>query len=224
MKKKLVFILTVVFLSVSCSRLDIAVNLANSYIVHKTDDYFDLTKEQSKRLKESLAKDINQVKKTIFPQLAAEMLKIADTVSFQKTFDSTFVSATYQRIENLFMEGVRIFTPTAVALAGDLSPNQITLFQKEVDEKLNDLKKDSEKKSFDKMKKQFDSWFGSMTSNQKDDLKKFVEKNPGPTKLSVYNRQTLAHNFVRAFPDKNARKKYVEKILWFSMLRTQNLN
>lgn len=211
--KKILLLLFVLLLSfTSCSRLDIAVNLANSYITNKTDDYFDLTRDQKDWLKTALDRNISKVKKTILPQLAAEMNKAATIISAQPSFDANAVYLTYQRVENLLFQGLRLFATDAGAFSEKLTPEQITTFQNEFDKKLKELKDDPGKKSYDKMKKQFDTWMGSLTSEQKKKLKTFVAENPPPVAESIYNRQNLAHNFIRAYPDKTARKKYVEKL------------
>lgn len=212
MKKILLFFFIVFCVVTSCSRLDLAVNLANTYVANKADDFFDLTGEQSKWLKQSLSRDIEKVKKTIFPQLAAEMFKISQSINTQKSFDTNSVLNSYRRLESLFFDGLRMFSPSAVAFADKLSPAQVDYFQKESDKKFSEMKEDPNKKSYNKIKKQFDSWAGGMNSNQKKELKIFVDKNPPPIKESVYNRQSLVHEFVRSYPDKVARKKFVENL------------
>ncbi len=212
MKKLCLFILILICIVTSCSRLDLAVNLANSYVANKADDFFDLTSEQSSWLKQALAKDIQKVKKSIFPQLAAEMHKISQTISTQKSFDSVMVLTSYRRLEGLFFDGLRLFANSASTFVDKLSPAQINYFQKESDKKFSEMKEDAEKKSYNKMKKQFDSWAGGLNSSQKKELKTFVDKNPPPIKDVVYNRQHLVHEFVRSYPDKAARKIYVQKL------------
>jgi len=211
--KKILLVCFIILCSVfSCSRLDLAVNLANSYITNKADDFFDLTGDQSRWLKEALAQDIMRVRKIIFPQLATEMLRIADLLSHQKKFDYNSVLSSYDRLEGLYYDGLKIFSPTAVAFVDKLRPAQLEYFQKQADKKFSEMKEDPEKKSYNKIKKHFDSWMGGMTSAQKKELKIFIEKNPPPIKDVVYNRQYLVHEFIRAYPDKVARRSFVEGI------------
>ena len=212
MKKIVLFFFIVFCVVTSCSRLDLAVNLANTYVANKVDDFFDLTGEQSKWLKQALVRDIDKVKKTIFPQLAAEMFKISQTINTQKSFDTGSVLNSYNRLEGLFYDGLRVFSSSAVAFVDKLSPAQVDYFQKEADKKFSEMKEDPNKKSYNKIKKQFDSWAGGMDSKQKKELKVFVDRNPPPIKESIYNRQSLVHEFVRSYPDKVARRKYVEKL------------
>lgn len=209
MKKLVALIMLILCITLSCSRLDLAVNLANSYIANKTDDFFDLTNEQSKWLKKALVRDITKVKKIIFPQLASEMFNAAETLSSHKTFDSRDVLTSYKRLEALFYDGLRFFSTTAMELADKIMPVQLDYFQKQSDKKLSEMKHDAEKKSYNKIKKHFDSWMGGMTSGQKKELKAFIDINPPPVKEVVYNRQTLIHKFVRAYPDKVARRSFV---------------
>jgi ABC-type transporter MlaC component len=182
MKKIVALIILILCITLSCSRLDLAVNLANSYITNKTDDFFDLTSEQSKWLKQALAKDITKVKKTIFPQLATEMFNAAETLSSHKTFDSTVVLTCYKRLEALYYDGLKLFSATAMDMADKIMPAQIEYFQKQSDKKLSEMKEDPEKKSYNKIKKHFDSWMGGMTSGQKKELISFIEIYPPPVK------------------------------------------
>ncbi len=212
MKKISVLILIILFTSVSCSRLDLAVSLANSYMTKKADDFFDLTWDQKNWLKDALAKDISVIRKTIFPALASEMLKNAELINHQKTFDTSTVLSSFSRLEAIYYEGLKILTPTAKTLVDKLTSTQVEYFQKQTEKKFLEMKDDSDKKSYKKMKKNFDSWMGGLTSSQKDELKSFVEKNPSPVKEIVLHRQHLVQEFVRTYPDSMGRKKFLEDI------------
>lgn len=212
MKKTNTLIFFLLLFTFACSRLDLAVKLANSYITNKADNFFDLTWDQNRWLKEALAKDINKIKKTVFPQLAVEMLKVADLLSNQKNFDSNIVMMSYSRLEGLYYDGLRILSPTATAFVDKLRPAQIEYFQKEVDKKFLEMKEDPKKKSYNKIKKHFDSWMGGMTSMQKQELKKFIENNPPPVNEIVYGRQQLVHEFIRAYPDSAVRRLFIEEL------------
>lgn len=143
--------------------------------------------------------------------MAAELLKAADIINDTRNLDVPTVTLYYERVRNLFYEGLHLFSPNAVVFAGRLEPVQINSFQKEFDKKMRDLKQeDSEIQSFKKMRKHFESWMGSLNSSQKKDLEKFVENNPSNINEKIYNRQYLAHEFVRSYPDKNARAVFVD--------------
>lgn len=211
--KKLLLFLTIFLCFSACSRIDLAVYFADTYVQSKANTYFDLNSDQSKWLKGALKSDIEKVKKTIFPQLAAELLKAADTVSAQRVLETATVQLSYERVRNLFYEGLRLFAPEAVIFSRKLEASQVSVFQSEFDKKMRDIKEDeSSKKSYKRMKKHFDSWLGSMTSAQKKELEEHVQKNPPLINEKVYNRQLLAHEFVRVFPDLSARGKFVENL------------
>ena len=212
MKKLSALILIILLTSLSCSRLDLAVNLANSYITKKTDDFFDLTWDQKSWLKEALAKDISIIKKTIFPILASEMLKAAETLSSQKTFDTATVLSRYNRLEEIYYEGLKLLIPTAKILVTKLASTQIEYFQKQADKKFIEMKDDSDKKSYKKMKKNFDSWMGGLTSGQKDELKVFLQKNPSPVKEIIIHRQHLVDEFIKVYPDSFGRAAFLEGV------------
>ncbi|MBC7428525.1 MAG: hypothetical protein H7336_07940 [Bacteriovorax sp.] len=203
----------VFFLLNSCSRLDIAVQFASTYVVSKADDYFDLTSEQRKQLKENFNKDFRKVQQRIFPQVADELMKGADIIETKRPVDMASITISYERMKNLFYDGLSLFSASALILGDQLAPKQIVYFQKEFDKKMLDLKDDENvKTSIKKMKKQFDSWMGTMTSAQKIEMEKFGAANPPDATEKIFNRQLLAHEFVSAYPDKISRKKFIEKI------------
>jgi hypothetical protein len=208
--RKIVFPLFIlIILASSCSRLDIAVELASTYIVKKGNDYFDLTSSQSKWLRARFNTDFNKVKKTIFPQIAAELLKNADMISVQKNFHEVMVDSAFVRVKNLFYEGLRVFTVSAVAFSDQLTPAQVSYFQKEFDKKNADLKEDSsQKNSYKKMKKNFDSWLGSMTSDQKTALEKFTTTYPDPINEKIEHRKNLSNEFGRTYSNPALRKTF----------------
>lgn len=210
--KKMFIILSFIIISINaCSRIDLAVYFADTYVENKADDYFDLTRDQSKWLKSSLKSDIAKIKKTIFPQLAAELLRAADAIESQRVFETSTVQLSFDRAKNLFYDGLRTFSPEAILFADQLAPSQINVFQKEFDKKMRDLKEDdNEIETFKKMRKHFESWMGNLNSEQKKELEKFVKNTSSSINEKIYNRQVLAHEFVRVYPDRGARAKFVE--------------
>ncbi len=206
-------VLLICFFFHSCSRLDIAVQFANTYVANKADDYFDLTREQTKWLRANFEKDFLQVQKLIFPQIASEMMNASEIISSRRPIDAATVMISYERIKNLFYDGMRMFTTNTIIFTDKLQPNQIVYFQKEFDKKMRDLKDDeSAKDSYKKMKKHFDTWMGNMTSAQKDELEKFSKAYPPVTSEKIYNRQLLAHEFISAYPVKENRRRFITKL------------
>ncbi|MBY0413471.1 MAG: hypothetical protein K2Q18_04870, partial [Bdellovibrionales bacterium] len=212
MKSKIFSVLVLFIGLVGCSRLDLAANLANSYIVNKTDDFFDLNRDQKKIMREALEDDLAKIKKSILPQLASELHRNAEIISSTKKIDKNDVLLSYQRIENIFYQSIRIFSADAVTLADKLSQEQINYFQEESQKKLEELKEKPGKKSFDRMKKHFDSWLGTMTASQKSELKNFIATNPPSIAETIHFREVMVQDFVKVYPDKEARRKYVENI------------
>jgi hypothetical protein len=211
--KKIFLSLFFVTLFSSCSRLDIAVGLASTYIVKKSNDYFDLTISQSKWVRSHFNTDFAKVKKLIFPQIAAEMIKSADIVSGQRNFTEIMVDNTFVRMKNLFYEGLRIFTGSAVAFVDQLTPAQISYFQKEFDQTIAESKeKSTQKNSYKRMKKNFDSWLGGMTSEQKVSLEKFTSTHPDPINEKIEHRKELSNEFAKTYPYPMQRKAFIENL------------
>lgn len=211
--KELLWIVFICFILNSCSRLDVAMRFASTYVVSKTDDYFELNREQNKWFREKFEQDFYQVKKIIFPQLAAELIKASDVISSKRAIDANMLSLSYERVKSLFYEGLRMFSANIALFAEQLLPYQIVNFQKEFDKKLRSLKEnDSSKEAYSRMKKQFGSWMGALTSIQNDELEKFTIENPPFTHEKIYNRQFLANEFYTAYPIKTNRAQFVLKL------------
>lgn len=213
MRKTIVVLLSFLVLTSSCSRIDLAVYFADNYVVNKADDYFDLASDQKKWLKHALKINIEKVKQIIFPQLAQELLRAADVIEAQKSIDYEQALLFYQKVKNLIYEGARIFSSDAALFSEKLSMRQAIYFQKEMDEKLIDMHMDdSKKETYKRYKKHFDSWVGYMTSHQKKGLQSFVEESPALTKEKIFNRQTMSHEFIKAFPQREVRSHYVKEV------------
>ena len=211
--RKFLFVLLIIFSLISCSRLDLAAQLAGSYVHKKADDYFDLKSDQSSWLKESFNKDFSKIKKTIFPLVAAELFKAADIISAKRNLDGAIILLTYEKIKKLFYDSLRVFSPEATAFADQLMPKQVAYFQKVAENKSQEIREeDSTKNSYKKMKKNFDSWLGSMTSAQKSKMEVFLSKTPSFIAEKLKFRQSIVQGFVLAYPDNKRRKDYVEKL------------
>lgn len=213
MKKTVLVLLSFLTLASSCSRIDLAVYFADTYVINKTDDYFDLSSEQKKWLKHALKSNIQKVKQIIFPQLAQEFLRAAEVIETQKNVDVEQALIFYQRLKNLIYEGARIFSSDAALFSERLTMRQALYFQKEMDEKLIDMHRDdSNKETYKRYKKHFDSWIGYMTLSQKKSLQSFVEGGPTLTKEKIFNRQIMSHEFIKSFAQREVRSRYVKGV------------
>ncbi|HEY8270055.1 MAG TPA: hypothetical protein VIG33_04155, partial [Pseudobdellovibrionaceae bacterium] len=130
-----------IFGTLSCSRLDIAVNWADTYIVSQVDDYFDLTSQQNKELKESLKKDILKIRQEQFLDWARELRRfnkyILEKNLNEETFHKYFAKAldTTRKLQSYFAN-------TAVKFISTTSPAQLEHFEMTVRKKnVEDQKK-----------------------------------------------------------------------------------
>ena len=196
----------------ACSRMELAVNFANVYITSKADDYFDLTRDQASWMRAAIKKDIEVVKKTIFPQLATELNRTAEFVRDTQVFEAGMVETTYLRLKNLFLYSMKIFIPTAKELVNKLSLTQVESFKKEFAAKNTEIKEGDSKKAYKKIKEHFDTWLGGMTALQKKELEDFFKTNPPVINEKIANREKLANGFVKYFPDPKLRSQYIENL------------
>lgn len=205
-------------LPVSCSRIDVAANFADTYITSQLDKYFDINNIQSHFIKKNLKEDIKAVKRIIFPRAADELEKILKEAEEIKTWEKEIFLSHEKAMKEIFYSSVKIFERSAVGFAEQLTPAQLEAFQKEFKEKTDDIQElvkdpqEAREKRYEKMKKYIEGWVGNLTPEQKNDLFHYSQQNLFPHSEQIRNREKLVRGFAEAFPDKEKRKNYVSQL------------
>lgn len=223
--RKLYYVL-IIFFFTACSRNELATIWADSYITNQIDRYFDINSLQSQFIKKSLKDDIEKIRIKIFPRIAQEMQKILNEVKGKTVFTEQIINDHEEVFKNIFYDGLKIFENSAVEFSAKLTHEQLESFENEFQSKTEILRKEARdrlearEKRFTKIREQLENWIGLLTDKQRKDLKEFCDENLFPMEEQILNREKLSREFVKSFPDKNKRKKFVSKLfLSYELLR-----
>lgn len=186
-----------------CSRLDLAMNLADDYIASKVDDYFDLNSRQSKDLKSALHADLRKIRKEQFPKWASSLRSMAQTIHENKLNEEIFKSY-FQDILVVSKSLQPAFTETAVHFISRARPEQLEHFEGAIRKKnIEDEKKiQNRQKSRDETRKKYlrgiEMWVDSLSQDQDQLLNRHLNENPFPTQALIKNRSQVLERFKEA--------------------------
>lgn len=217
-KLYIVFNLSLLLLPTSCSRIELAANWADTYIVNHIDKYFEVNSMQSQFIKKAVKDDVDEIRKKVFPSVADEL------ESFQKKIESntvfTFQDIDHSQLElkKIFYDTVAIFEPNAQVFLKKLTTQQLEIFKSTFDKKTKELESDLEnpadakKKRFHKIKDQFQSWVGTLNNDQLFIIQQFTADNLPPLKEQLRNREKLSKEFLDSFKNAQSQSKFVSQL------------
>ncbi|UOF01556.1 DUF6279 family lipoprotein [Bdellovibrio reynosensis] len=201
---KYVLVLLLGFLVLpSCSRLDLAFNWADTFIVSKVDDYFNLTYTQSKELKKSLNKDFKKVSATVIPQIIDDAKKLEQQLQ-KNTVDEAIIEKLFSMGQNVFEDFYAQFSVTAVEFIASTNKNQLEHFKKAFYEKQNEEKekladfKEYQEEQKEKYHKYFKMFLGPLNTEQKALIDNHLRNFPYPKALKLKNKEAVFNAFIQA--------------------------
>lgn len=188
---------------ISCTRLDIAVNWADTYIASQVDDYFDLSSQQNKDLKNNLKRDLRKIRSEQFPVWAKTLRQLEKEIRSGTLTEAGF--ATYYRdaiaaSQTLLPE----FKETALKFISTASSEQLEHFERTIRKKNveNEQKiQNSEQARNDSRKKYLrwiEMWVESLTKDQNQLLNQHLSNDPFPAIAQIKNRNYVLEKFTEA--------------------------
>lgn len=208
---KFILVLVLGFLVLpACSRLDLAFNWADTYIVSKVDDYFDLTSAQSKELKKSLQNDFKKVSSKVLPKIIDDAKKLEQQLQVN-VVDEKSVERLFNLGQNVFEDFYSQFSATAVGFIASTDKGQLEHFKKafyekqdEEKEKFADLKEYQHEQK-EKYHKYFKMFLGSLTAEQKALIDDHLRHSPYPKALKLKNKEAVFNAFIAAIQQSPAK-------------------
>lgn len=214
MNKGLVSLLLgmVFILGTGCSRLDFAFRWADTYIASKVDDYFDISSQQSKELKNDIQKDLQAIRTEVLPTWIDRLQGLQKEVN-EGPIKQDRVAFYFDSFMNDVEQINTRFADTAVDFIATTKPGQIDHFVKAFHEKnAEDLKKytDSGKKQYrDKYIEWFEMFVGSLNSDQKKMIDENLAASPYPLEMKVKNKEHVFAKFITHRESPDDMKKFV---------------
>lgn len=217
--KKHLWIFIAFFALAGCSNLEFATNWADTYLDHQIDNYFDLDRGQDVFVSQALKDNIQKIRKDFYPQFADELRRNADELEKTPTLTVAQLEEAQKRLQALVMKTLAVVEPSAQDFVDRLRPEQLKNFEKEFTKKNKKIQNEVDDKDTavseqsDRMEGQLKYWLGSLTYEQRKQLKKFCEENPYPQKERLENRKKIATEFTTSFPDVEKRHRFIHTLL-----------
>ena len=214
MKKTLCLML--ILFSVSCNRLQMALDWSDTLLISRVEDYFDLNSEQEKQLKIAYQKTLKEVKKEELQQFSNQLLKIKDQIKSQK-LERKHIQEHFDEIQNYILSISIKLEPQAQKLIEEQSKKSFDQFDQEFLDKLSEDRK--EWQSLDKIQKnQIESWMswgerllGDLTEEQNKMIEAHIQKNPRPRMLQIESRQSVFEKFKLARQKPETRTQFIHQ-------------
>ena len=212
--KHFIFVISSLLILGACSRSDIMFNFADNVIVSKTDDFFDLSRQQKKELQQHIDMDLERIRKESLPAIA-KSLRDVEAHSRQEKIEPLWVAQKFDEFQSKAKSLAFEFQNTAVKLSLSLQPEQYDHLAKEINEEIrntekeNKDQKDSEKKNFKRYQRGIEMWVGGLSNEQKDKVKEFISAHPFPWQLQNANREFVLNQFLESKKDPEKIKAFV---------------
>lgn len=195
MKKLLSLFICAIGIS-ACSRIDIAVTWADTYISSKVDDYFDITSHQKKILKESIRDDLRRLRQEQFKLWAAELNQLHHELT-TNTLDENKLREYFQRSLQNSKKIQPYFSQTASQFISSTTPEQLNYFERAFQKKAREDHKKVQttermlKENQKTYRRWIDMWLGSLSKDQERLLNQHLQESPFPLDLQIKNREQV---------------------------------
>ena len=207
MKFKYIVLVFIAFGFLSCSRLDVAYDLAPRLVTNNLDDNFDFTSERYDQVKQIIANDFKNNKGLLKAEVIArvdELLAVAD----EKKLSEAQVEQFFQNIRKMQLKVVQSFAPSFNEVVTKMTKEELENLKKETTERhkkaaerLEDKVKFKEK-SFSGFERNMETLFDEVTDEQKKIYSDFIDRNYDYFRLQLEHRKSYLKRFEEVFEDK----------------------
>ncbi|MBX2987242.1 MAG: hypothetical protein KF802_05030 [Bdellovibrionaceae bacterium] len=195
------FVLALLLLTAACSRLDVGVRFADTYMMYETDRFFDLTSAQDKELKPDVKALVADVRREDFPKIADFLEKVSGSLK-SKNPDRARLDLWFQEARELLRVSIARLEPLALKVADFADEKQekhfAGTFRKET-EKLRD-KYSTPEKALRQDRKRVERWLDffalDLNREQEKGLKEFLSEHPTPVELQTRSREKFLGEFL----------------------------
>lgn len=185
---RITFMLLSIMIS-SCSRVDIAINWADTYLYYELKSQFDFSGVQNENTEKAADEFIASIKKEWLPIVAQQLRGIADRVESIPNDELK----SYLRKES---DGFGVHLKTLLMLAANQVPNlektitskNWTYFKSKFEKKNSEILKDTVK---NRMEENIELFMGPLSDSQSKLIQKWITDNPPNNLLRVENRRHI---------------------------------
>lgn len=227
--KRWPFILLLLPLLVSCSKLSIGVYWVDTFAASQLDNYFTLDRKAKEQAKEEFRARFSEVRREDFPKIASLLEGIALDVEKNQLTSARLLQWQNQAESDLKRAAQR-FAPLAERLVAEQAPTGFEKFDKEAlekfEEKAENLATPADRlaEAKKRIKRVVNETLGSLTEAQMAQAEAVLRENP--LQMEHESRLFLFEQFKRARSSPVARKEFLRRYFfdWDSLQSKEYLN
>lgn len=206
MLKGLTVLATILTTATGCSRMDLALRWADTFVMHSVTDYFELTSAQKDHAREEFNKALKEVRREDFAKLAAHLRSVAD-LSEKNQLHKENIETALKELRVGFLTAGRRFEPMAQKVVTDQVASDFKYFDQEFQKKYaKDLKRaqdpaQARSKLKGRSEDMIDESIEFLTSEQKEWIKDWQTQITPPEIQQIESRKFVFEKFklVREF-------------------------
>jgi hypothetical protein len=180
--------------STGCSRTDLALKFADTFVALEIKDQFDLSGKQKDKAEEISKNLIVDIKKEFLPLISAELLKISKEVdSLDPAQAKPYFSAKAETFRNIGIQFYPIVARRVPAFAEILTEKNWKAFKENCEEKNRQIL--SEKTQNSRTTDNLEFFIGSLTPEQEKFVDELIQRFPRNSSLRAQNRSHSLNEF-----------------------------
>ena len=224
MKPVNIFAFIFLLIFAGCSTFKLMYDYADRLILWYLDDYFDLESRQKDTLLLVIQKNLQQHRHQELPQYAQLIRHVQESGTDGLTPEEAKVIL--QRFRMLYENVIQQLLPDTASLLSDLSDQQILHFQEVLQEQNEEIAKvfedsleEQEQKYEKRILKNFDQWFGDLSDQQEEVVKKMSKRwydQGNRVRSRLKNRQDFQNRlltFLKTQPNAKETESFLTELL-----------
>lgn len=207
---------SLLFLS-SCSRLELVFDYAPRYVANGLEDSLDLSSARYKQIKESIEKDLDENRNTLLHEAIAYLDSVDAMTTDKSSLSEADAEKNFLKLKELQKKAVELFRASFSEVISGITSEELDHLKKymakrfeKADARLLD-KEDFFKHNFKSFERVMDIIFGSVSDEQKDIYRRFIESNYEYYKSQIAARKYFMSQFELRLQKKDELLDYTMK-------------
>ncbi len=223
--KSILVLLVLSFFFGACSRLDVAVRVADRVALKAISRHFDLNSTEEAEVRKDFQSIFKEVKKEEFLKVANLFESFADQVHVEKPVEPSQIQTFLSSMGQIFLTALQRFQPLGEKLIEIQAAKDFTefdkLFRQNIEKSEAKIKDEQKQKSdeFKRMNRWVKESIGALSSEQKKSFVPALKQIVPPPQLYLQSRIKVHEDFVLVRKDPEQRKKFVDSYFrdWLSL-------
>lgn len=221
---RLVLISSLALTALSCSRLELALRWADTFVMSSVTDYFELNSAQSAAARAEFKRVLDDIQSEDFPPWSQHLREFAEALE-RKAVKEAELLAFIDQGEQAFRKTTARFEKMGQMIVADQVASDFKMFDREFEKKYEkDLKKANDpkeqmKQARAKVDRIVSESVGDLTKAQEEMVEAGLRAHPAPQKLLLESRRSVYESFKNARKQESSRVEFVRRFFnqWESL-------